>query len=101
LIIIGACLELVGLSLILPVIDVIQNQESNIYKKIFSNSNNEFNKIFQNSNLIFVILFFVYFFKNIFLAFLTWSQFIFRQLEKFKKKGILRSRRQYSNFFSK
>jgi len=75
LIIVGACLELIGLSLILPVIDVIQNPDSNIYKKFFSDSNKEFNKFFQNSHLIFAILFFVYLIKNIFLGFLTWLQF--------------------------
>ncbi len=75
MIVIGACLELIGISLILPVIDVIQNPDSNIYKKIFSNTNNTFGKFFENSNLIFLVLFFVYMIKNVFLAFLTWHQF--------------------------
>jgi ABC-type multidrug transport system fused ATPase/permease subunit len=75
MIVIGACLELIGISLILPVIDVIQNPDSNIYKKKFSNTNNTFGKFFENSNLIFLVLFFVYMIKNVFLGFLTWHQF--------------------------
>ena len=75
MIIIGAGLELVGISLILPVIDVIQNPDSNIYKKIFFSTSNTFGKFFENPNLIFLILFFVYLIKNIFLGYLTWYQF--------------------------
>lgn len=75
MIVIGACLELLGISLILPIIDILQNPDSNIYKNFISDSNKFFGKFFENQNFIFLALFIVYLIKNIFLGFLTWLQF--------------------------
>ena len=86
-IIIGAILEMIGLGLIVPAIDIFLKPENNLVVRYLEENNlNNLIPIF-TTNYLFIFLFFIYFLKNVYLALLTWIQF------KWSMK--------ISNFFSK
>lgn len=75
LIIIGAFLELLGISLIFPAINLFVNPDDNVVIDFLIKNNLEYLVNYFELKYFFLFLFIIYFFKNIFLSILTWLQF--------------------------
>jgi len=89
LILIGAIFEMIGLSLIIPAIDIFLKPENNIVVKFLLSNDLEYLSLFLTTKYLFLIIFLIYFFKNIYLAFLSWTQFKWSMnISNFFSKGL-------------
>ncbi len=89
LILIGAIFEMIGLSLIIPAIDIFLKPENNIVIEFLLSNDLEYLSLFLTTKYLFLIIFLIYFFKNIYLAFLSWTQFKWSMnISNFFSKGL-------------
>ena len=89
LILIGAIFEMIGLGLIIPAIDIFLKPEDNIVIKFLLSNDLEHLSFFLTTKYLFLIIFLIYFFKNIYLAFLSWTQFKWSiNISNFFSKGL-------------